>query len=209
MTLDFATDARTGRRFHRAFAYATELHAGQVKRIDGRPYIDHLRAVADLVLGAGGSENEAIAALLHDAAEDHGGRLRLADIRARFGDQVAEIVDQCTDTYVRPRPAWRVRKERYLDHLAASTDGALLVSLADKIDNARALVRAYLNQGEELWSRSGRRPEDVRWYYGALARRFEELRPGRLAAELERAVSELARLIAEPPMHRPSLESCG
>src|SRR5262245_5458351 len=100
-----------------AFRYAAALHAGQVKEIGGQPYIAHLLRVTGTVMGAGGSSENGVAALLHDAAEDHGGRRRLAEIRARYGDEVAKIVDQCTDTYLRPKPSWRARKELYLRHL--------------------------------------------------------------------------------------------
>ena len=104
-----------------------------------------------------------MAALLHDAPEDRGGRARLADIRRRFGPAVAAIVDALTDTYEDPGPPWRVRKERYLAHLDDSPPNALRVSLADKLDNVRALARDYRLQGEALWERSGKRREDVRW----------------------------------------------
>lgn len=97
-----------------------------------------------------------------------------------------------------------MRKRRYLEHLGGSTDGALLVSLADKVDNARALVYAYRDDGEEIWSRSGRRADDVRWYYRELARRFGELYPGRLATVLARATAELERLIAARAAARTS-----
>jgi (p)ppGpp synthase/HD superfamily hydrolase len=96
--------------------------------------------VAGLVLDDGGSEDEAIAALLHDAAEDQGGRRRLREIRARYGNDVAAIVDSCTDSYEEPKPAWRTRKERYLEHLADASPSALRVSIADKVDNASTIL---------------------------------------------------------------------
>ena len=129
-----------------------------------------------------GSEDEAIAALLHDAVEDQGGLDRLKDIRARYGNLVADIVDECTDSYGEPRPPWRHRKEQYLSELERSSPGALLVSLADKLDNVRTMLRGHRILGAELWERSHKTPEDALWYYGTLASRFAELRPGPLAS---------------------------
>jgi (p)ppGpp synthase/HD superfamily hydrolase len=183
-------------RFGEALGYAARAHAGQVREADGRPYIAHLLRVAGLVIQEGGSEDEAIAALLHDAAEDQGGRARLEDIRARYGDAVAEIVDECTDSYGEPRPPWRRRKERYLAALQHGSPGGRLVSLADKLDNVRTMIREHRIHGQALWRRSGRRPQDVRWYYGALAVRFDQLAAGPLADEMTRAVAELDREIA-------------
>lgn len=182
-----------GDRVAEAVSYAGRVHAGQLRSGTDEPYTEHLLRVAGIVFLDGGSDEEVIAALLHDAAEDHGGRARLRDIRRRFGSQVAAIVDALTDSYERPAPPWRARKERYLAHLADSPF-ALRVSLADKLDNARALVRDYRDQGEALWPRSGRDPDDARWYYRALADRFSVLRPGRLADALCASVGELEGL---------------
>ena len=185
-----------GERFVDALGYATRAHAGQRRANDGQPYIAHLLRVAGLVIQDGGSEDEAIASLLHDAVEDQGGVERLDDIRERYGPAVAGIVDECTDSYGEPRPSWRARKERYLAELDHSSPGALRVSLADKLDNVSSLIRAYRIDGEELWDRSNKGPDDVRWYYGTLVAKFAELRPGRLADELRRTVAELERVLA-------------
>jgi (p)ppGpp synthase/HD superfamily hydrolase len=147
------------------------------------------------VLEDGGGEPEAIAALLHDAAEDQGGTPRLWDIRRRFGPEVATIVKELTDSSEYPRPPWRRRKERYLVHLAGSSQEALRVSLADKLVNVRSLTRDYRIQGEDLWEKSGKSKRDVLWYYRTLTARFEELRPGPLADELSRAVGEFEALM--------------
>ncbi len=184
-------------RFGDALRYAARTHAGQLRQADGRPYIGHLLRVAGLVIQEGGSEDEAIAALLHDAVEDQGGLRRLEDVRARYGDVVAEIVDECTDSYGEPRPPWRRRKERYLAALQHGSPGGLLVSLADKVDNVRTMLREHRIHGQALWSRSGRGPGDARWYYGALAIRFDQLLPGPLADQLTRLVAELDREIAD------------
>ena len=186
-----------GDRFADALGYAARLHATQHHVGDGQPYVGHLLRVTGLVIEDGGSENDAIAALLHDAAEDQGGLARLAEIRNRFGEAVAKIVNDCTDTYLDPKPPWRERKQRYVERLGDSSASALRVSLADKLDNARTIVRDYRSQGEDLWLRWGRRAEDVRWYYDVLAERFADLRPGSLAEELRRTVAELDSLLAE------------
>ncbi len=180
-----------------AVAYAAELHAGQFKKVDGQPYLAHLLRVTGIVIGAGGTADEAIAAVLHDAAEDHGGPMRLADIGRRYGAGVADMVGECTDSTSLPRPSWRERKEHYLRHLPDSSAGALLVSLADKVDNVRALIAAYRLHGEGLWQRCGRRAEDIRWYYGEIANLFAILRPGALSEELVQSTFALDRLIAD------------
>ncbi len=171
-------------------------HRGQLRRADGQPYIAHLLRVSGLVIQEDGSEDEAIAALLHDAVEDQGGLERLEDIRRRYGDAVADIVDECSDSYGPSKFSWRRRKERYLAELEHSSPGALLVSLADKLDNARTMLRGYRLHGRELWERSGKNPDDVRWYYGAVASRFADLRPGVLSDELSSTVAQLNLEIA-------------
>jgi (p)ppGpp synthase/HD superfamily hydrolase len=184
-----------GERFVDALAYATRVHSGQLRGSDGQPYVAHLLRVTGLVIQDGGSEDEAIAALLHDAVEDQGGLERLKDIRARYGTVVADIVDECTDSYGDPRPSWRRRKEAYIGGLDEASPGAVLVSLADKLDNTRSTVRGYRLRGDDLWGQTGKTAADVRWYYGTLADRFDELRPGPLADELTRTVDELERLL--------------
>jgi (p)ppGpp synthase/HD superfamily hydrolase len=185
-------------RFVDALGYATRVHNGQLRGSDGQPYIAHLLRVAGLVIQDGGSEDEAIAALLHDAVEDQGGLKRLEDIRERYGDDVADVVDECTDSYGDPKPPWRRRKEQYIDELPKASAGALRVSLADKIDNTRSMIRGYRIRGEEQWESTGKSADDVRWYYGTLASRFTDLRPGPLADELTRTVAELERIIDGP-----------
>jgi hypothetical protein len=176
-----------------AFAYACHVHAGDLRKGTRIPYISHLLAVAVLVLENGGTEEEAIAALLHDAPEDHGGLGRLADIQARFGDGVADIVASCTDTFESPKPEWRPRKEAYVARLRLEPEPVLRVSLADKLHNARAMARDYEAEGDELFRRFNAGKEEQRWYYGALADVFSERLPDdRLAAEF-RAVADRLR----------------
>jgi (p)ppGpp synthase/HD superfamily hydrolase len=182
-----------GDRFVDALGYATRAHAGQLRGGDGQPYVAHLLRVTGLVIQEGGSEDEAIAALLHDTVEDQGGLGRLEDIRNRYGDAVADVVDECTDSYGDPKPPWRRRKEQYLEELDRSSPGGLLVSLADKLDNVRTMLRGHRMHGQGLWKQSDKNADDVRWYCGALASRFTKLLPGPLSDELAGAVTELDR----------------
>lgn len=142
------------RCFDEALAYATHVHEGTFRKQTSIPYVAHLLAVCALVLEDGGNEEEAIGALLHDAVEDAGGSGRLAAIRKRFGNEVAEIVDGCSDTHEDPKPEWRLRKVKYVEHLKKERNSSVLrVSLADKVHNLRAIVADYRTHGEALWSR--------------------------------------------------------
>ena len=186
--------ARLGPRFADAFRYAGALHADQLRKGTSIPYVAHLIGVASLVLEAGGDEDQAIAALLHDAVEDQGGASTQEEIRRRFGDRVGAIVAACSDTDRQPKPPWRQRKETYLNHLRTASRDALLVSLADKVHNARALLADLRTDGEPLWRRfSGGRYGEL-WYCRRLSDAFAELYPGPLASELERIVREIERL---------------
>ena len=185
------------RRFEDAFLYAAHLHAAQLRKGSQIPYISHLMGVAALVLEYGGGEEEAIAALLHDAVEDQGGEPIRREIRARFGARVAEIVDGCTDTDQEPKPPWRPRKEEFLLSLRRASPAVRLVVACDKLHNARAMARDYRMCGEAIWSRFTGRREGTLWYYRALVNALdcEEIAP--LVAELDRAVGELEALAAE------------
>lgn len=184
-------------RFREALDWAADLHRSQVRKGTEIPYVSHLLAVASLVLEHGGGEDEAIAALLHDAAEDQGGEPTLREIRRRFGDEVAEIVAACTDTVESEKPEWRPRKEAYIASLRVKPDPARLVSAADKLHNARAILADYRKHGEALWGRfTGKR--ETLWYYRALADEFRGGGPAELAAELERVVRKLERLAEDP-----------
>jgi (p)ppGpp synthase/HD superfamily hydrolase len=149
-------------------------------------------AVAALVIEDGGDEDEAIAALLHDAVEDQGGASTLALVRGRFGARVAAIVAACSDTDEVPKPPWRARKEAHVAHLRDPRlpDGALRVSLADKLHNARAIL-ADLRAGHDVFARFNAPRQDQAWYYDALARTFARRAPGPMADELRRVVDEV------------------
>ena len=180
-------------RFDEAFRYAREVHADQHRKGTSTPYLAHLMGVASIVLDAGGSEDEAIAALLHDAAEDHGGRPRLADIRTRFGDVVARIVEDCTDSWDEPKPPWAERKRAYVDHARTLEPPSLRVSAADKVHNAYAILRDLRTIGEAVWGRFSAAPDDVMSYYEGLVRAFREAGGGPLVEELDRIVRGIRR----------------
>ncbi len=177
------------RRYDEAFRYAHELHGTQTRKGTSIPYISHLMIVSALVIENGGSEDQAIGALLHDAAEDQGGAETLEDVRTRFGNAVAEIVSDCTDSWDEPKPEWQPRKEAYLAKLPAKPARSLLVSLADKTHNAEAILFDYRVLGDELWERFNGGAEGTRWYYRSLANIFSEKMPGRLSDRLSRAAT--------------------
>jgi (p)ppGpp synthase/HD superfamily hydrolase len=181
-------------RYRSALTFAFELHARQVRKGSGVPYIAHLLAVSSLVIEYGGDEDQAIAALLHDAIEDQGGDPARVQIRERFGNRVERIVEGCTDTDTRPKPPWRTRKEAYFAHLEEADAATRLVSLADKVHNARAIVMDYRGLGEELWPRFAGGREGTIWYYRSLADAFRRLESSPLSDELERTVVEIERL---------------
>ncbi|MDP9365458.1 MAG: HD domain-containing protein [Chloroflexota bacterium] len=185
-------------RFGEALVYASRLHAGQVRKGTTVPYISHLLAVTSIVLEHGGGEDEAMAAVLHDAVEDQGGRGTRAEIRHRFGEKVTAIVDGCTDAETVPKPPWRERKEAYVAHIGHAPPSVRLVSAADKLHNARSIVADYRQLGEALWDRFRGGREGTLWYYRALADAFLAAGVTPLTAELERTVRELERLAAVP-----------
>jgi (p)ppGpp synthase/HD superfamily hydrolase len=181
-------------RFEEAVVYAVRLHAQQKRKGTEIPYASHLFAVASLVLEDGGDEDQAIAALLHDAAEDQGGRPTLEEIRRRFGDRVAAIVLGCTDSEIEPKPPWRARKEAYVAHLRNAPRDVLCVSVADKLHNARSILSDLKRHGGGLWSRFSGGRDGVLWYYRTLVRVYQDAGVGFLADELDRVVSEIEKL---------------
>jgi GTP pyrophosphokinase len=198
-----------GERFRRAMVFAAELHAGQVKK-GGRniPYISHLLGVTSLVIEAGGEEDMAIAALLHDAVEDQGGRPTLERIRAEYGERVAHIVEGCTDSEIEPKPPWLERKKAYVGHVREHADSEVtLVSAADKLHNVRAILADFCEIGDPVFDRFKGRKDGTLWYYRAMVDAFRDamMRNGltrhargnqRLLDELERAVTKLESDVA-------------
>jgi (p)ppGpp synthase/HD superfamily hydrolase len=185
-------------RFDTALQFASGLHHQQTRKGTHIPYIAHLMSVCALIIEAGGDEDQTIAGLLHDAVEDQGGRSTLDTIRHMFGDRVASIVESCSDstaTDPTEKPPWRERKVKYLEHLRTGSGDALMVSAADKLHNARAILSDYRELGESLWTRFNAPKKDQLWYYDELVKTLQKTAaPKELVAELARVVEELKRL---------------
>jgi (p)ppGpp synthase/HD superfamily hydrolase len=179
-----------GTHFERALTYALHVHGGHVRKGTNVPYFSHLMGVAATVIENRGTEVEAIAALLHDAVEDQGGRPRLDDIRDRFGPEVADIVEACTDsldsTAGQPKEDWLPRKRKYLSVLATKAPSILSATVADKLHNARAIYRDAKSGGPELWSRFGKPAEQTIAYYSALYGTIRHIHLTPVTAELAR-----------------------
>jgi GTP pyrophosphokinase len=180
-------------RLAEAAEFALTIHADQLRKGSEVPYISHLLGVASLVLEFGGDEDHAIAGLLHDAIEDQGAEQE-AVIKARFGARVAAIVRGCTDADTIPKPPWRARKEAYIAHLETAGPDIWLVSCADKLYNARAIVTDLRALGDAMFNRFTGGKDGTLWYYRKLAEVFARVLPGILSVELGETVSELARL---------------
>ena len=182
-------------RFTDAVRFAWRVHQGQLRKGTATPYLSHPLAVASLVLEDGGDEDEAIAGLLHDAIEDGGGRPVLEQIRSEFGDKVASIVWACSDTDQIPKPPWEERKRAYIEHVREAPAEVRRVSSADKLHNARAILKDYREIGDELWTRFTATREQTLWYYRELVKAFQEAGGGRLTDELSLVVSQLEAAI--------------
>jgi len=194
--LEAGTVAAAMPRLQAAITYAFQAHAGQVRKGTEVPYVSHLLAVCALVLEAGGDEDLACAAVLHDVIEDCGAEHE-AVIAARFGPAVAAVVRACSDTDVLPKPPWQTRKEAYLAHLEAAEPEVLLVSCADKLHNARAIVTDLRTHGPGMLARFNAPAGGTGWYYRALAEVFGRRLPGPMARELGLVVVEMDGLLAE------------
>jgi len=182
-------------KFTEALVYATQLHATQIRKGSGVPYIAHLLGVASIALEYGANESEAIAALLHDAIEDQGGAKIRDEIQQRFGETVAQIVEGCTDTDLTPKPPWRDRKEAYLAHISHTSASVRLVSAADKLYNAQSILKDYRQIGDEIWQRFTGKKEGTLWYYRSLVNAFRQVETTPLIEELDRVVAELEQLV--------------
>ena len=180
-------------RFRGALVYAARVHARQFRKGTTRPYIGHLLGVTSIVLTHGGDEDEAIAALLHDAVEDQGGKPRLREIRRKFGPRVARIVEGCTDSDVEPKPPWLERKMGYLRYLRHADSSVRLVSAADKVYNARETLEDLRTHRAALWKRFKGGKQGTLWYYREVGKILRRKGPKKLAAELDRVVRELTR----------------
>lgn len=176
----------------KAFEYAVQVHGATKRKGTSIPYVSHLMAVSALVMENGGDDEQAIAALLHDVIED-GGPKHIEPIRANFGERVLSIVRACSDSESDPenKADWWRRKERYLAHLKDAPVEALLVSCADKVHNATAILEDYRRIGEKLWQRFNAGRDAQLRYYSALAALFAERLPGPLAERLRATVDTL------------------
>ena len=181
-------------RFEQALMFAAQLHREQRRKGSSIPYVSHLLAVASLVIEHGGDEDEAIAALLHDAIEDQGGAKTREEIHRRFGGRVTAIVEGCTDSEIIPKPPWEERKRVYIERLRKAAAPVRLVSAADKLHNARSILSDYRNLGEEIWQRFVTRKEGTLWYYRSVLDVLIQAGRTPLVDELDRVVSELERL---------------
>jgi (p)ppGpp synthase/HD superfamily hydrolase len=189
-------------RFTSAVDYARNLHIERRKGTD-IPYMAHLLGVAALVMGEAGhsdvTEDMVIAALLHDAAEDHGGQLRLDDIEHNFGRDVAQMVESLSDSLAEDsskKAPWRERKENYLKRLRREPADVVLISAADKLYNARAILDDYRRIGPEVWKRFKRGRKHQLWYFRELLKVFKAAGKNRIVAELERVTDKLERISA-------------
>ena len=185
---------KLGPRFQKAFTFAAEKHARQTRKASTIPYLAHLIGVASLVIEAGGDEDLAIAALLHDVVEDCGGAPMLKEVQRRFGKRVARIVDGCTDADSYPKPPWKQRKDQYIARLKNEDADTRLVSAADKLNNIRSILSDYRAIGESVWSRFNGGLEGTLWYYRTLRDEFLRDAPNRITRDFDLAVKELGTL---------------
>lgn len=181
-------------RFDRALVYASEKHREQARKSSDVPYIAHLLAVASAVLEAGADEDTAIGALLHDVVEDQGGAQLFPEIEQRFGPKVREIVAALSDSVTAKgerKADWRTRKQAYLAALPQHSAEARLVSLADKLHNARSIIRELKRQGPKAFDYFEGKKGGTLWYYSQLRDIFRDTTPQSLFNEFSEAVDEM------------------
>jgi (p)ppGpp synthase/HD superfamily hydrolase len=191
MNLNTTEAPKLTHRFEQALVYANRLHCKQTRKGGNVPYISHLLSVAALVLEDGGDEDEAIAALLHDAVEDQGGKATREVILNMFGSRVMEIVDGCTDADTIPKPPWQERKHQYIAKLRYASVSVRRVALADKLHNARSILKDLSTFGEATWEKFKGGKSGTLWYYCTLLEVFLEADVDSwLVQELNRIVSQ-------------------
>jgi (p)ppGpp synthase/HD superfamily hydrolase len=189
---------RLSKKFQEALIYATRAHGDQMRKKTGIPFIAHILGVTAIAMEYGAKETEAIGALLHDTVEDCGGVERLQDIREKFGEDVAGIVDGCTDTYETPKPPWLERKRAYIERLKESDSSTRLVSASDKLHNTRAILAELRRHGLDVFERFSGKMDGMVWYYRTLLTTFQ--RHGDhadLIDEFDRVVSEIEKFVRE------------
>lgn len=184
-------------RFEDALAFAARKHRNQKRKGTKIPYVAHLLGVASIGLLYGADEDEAIAALLHDAVEDQGGPRTREEIRERFGETVASIVDGCTDTDRFPKPPWRERKKEYIAHVKSAPASVLLVSAADKLENARSILKDHREIGDKVWPRFKGEKEGTLWYYREMVNAFRSAKYAPADRRLAPLFDEIARVVSD------------
>ena len=161
-------------KYKKALDFAYKLHFDQNRKKTKIPYFTHLVSVSNLVIEGEGTTDEAIGGLLHDAVEDQGGLKTLKKIRKLFGNKVAQIVNECSDTIVVPKPPWLTRKKKYLSDIKKKSQSSMFVSLCDKLHNGTSIVNDYKRKGKKIWTRFTAKPKQVAWYYEGLYKEFSK-----------------------------------
>jgi (p)ppGpp synthase/HD superfamily hydrolase len=178
-------------KFEHALAFANQVHAHQKRKDSGAPYFAHVIGVAALVLEDGGSEEEAIAALLHDTAEDQGGQAMLDEITSRFGETIAQIVAECSDTLLNPKPPWQARKAGHINTLRTARPETIRIMLADKVYNSRNLLRSLQERGEVVWENFKGGRDGTIWYFQQMYAVFSRTQSGYMLDEFGRNIKRI------------------
>ena len=187
---------KLSKKFIQAVELANKLHKGQFRKGTEILYISHPLAVSSLVIEYGGKENEAIAALLHDTVEDCGGKKAMKQIREQFGENVAAIVDGCTETDQKPKPPWKERKDKYIAHIKVASPSVRLVSCADKLHNIRSILAEHRQVGKKIWKKYNATKKETLWFYKAYRDALQDSKEKRpIFKELKLAVDELEKVI--------------
>lgn len=181
-------------KFETALIYATRLHANQYRKVSNTPYISHLLSVAALVLEAGGTEEEAIAGLLHDSIEDQGGKQTREEIRQLFGEQIVTIIDGCTECDTHPKPPWQERKNKYLENIRQASPSIQKVSLADKLHNARSLLSDWQQHGDIIWQQFKAGKTSTLWFYQQLLQVYQANGSSAMVEEFAHIVHNLHQM---------------
>ena len=183
------------KKYYEALSFAAQLHDGQFRKGSKVPYLTHLMTVSSYVFEFGGSEDQAIAGLLHDAIEDQGNKTYLKELEKLFGSEVSRIVAACTDTEVEPKPPWEERKKAYLEKLGEKDSSIKLVVACDKFHNAQCIVRDVKLYGPDVWKRFNAEPARILWYYETLVVNLTDLNSV-LIKLLDMEVKEIKKLIS-------------
>lgn len=198
-TNDTTESPRLTDRFEAALVYAHRKHQRQLRKTTSVPYVSHVLQVAGLVIEHGGTEDQSIAALLHDVIEDQGGAGVKDEIERLFGAEVLRIVAACTDAETKPKPPWRDRKERHLEELKTADAAVLLVSTADKIHNGRSIIADHAVEGERVWDRFNGGKDGTGWYYFEFRNVVRNRIPEKIYSELNQIVRRIKEITGYEP----------